>query len=263
MAIGAQSPLDVNLALFETLGRIGLGGLWLHWLGDRADQDRANALQANSAKFLAAGLALIANNPALRLPISDRQNVQLALFLQFWFLSENAGDEIVRWLREMANRLDFSVRTQGRYPCVFSDYRDLAEHPRYRTEEYFQEATAGSSLIPLLAAWLYAFQEQAAVHLLEELVKEKLPHCTLQLWMADRASENQLYVGEEGHGRALSDLPLKNGVQAMIATIREACRRVPPGQGLRCAVGDQDGLLAYRPSSLSIPWLADSAPVLD
>jgi hypothetical protein len=265
LSIGAQSALNVNLALFETLGRIGLAGLWIHWLGARGGEDVAAAAQTGVNKYTEAGLALIANNPALHLPITDRQSVQLALFLQLWLESERPGYEVAAWLGDMANRLTFTVRTQGRYPCVFSDYRDLAEHPRHRTEEYFQEATAGSSLIPLMAAWLNALGQRVAVEGLERLVREKLAHCNLQLWMPDSASEDELYVGEEGHGRALSDLSLVDGSQALIDTIWEACRLDKAFDALSAI---KTGywpivLLACRHHGLPVPpqfWIRSIAP---
>jgi len=265
LSIGAQSALDVNLALFETLGRIGLAGLWIHWLGARGDKDTTAVARPGIIRFAEAGLALIANNPALCLPITDHQSAQLALFLQLWLVSELPPNDIAAWLQGMVGRLDFTVRTQGHYPCVFSDYRDLAEHPRRQTEEYFQEATAGSSLIPLLAAWLHALGEQPSVQVLKRLVQEKLSHCNLQLWMPDLASEDELYVREEGHGCALSNLSLESGAQALIDTIREACRRDKAFAALSAV---KTGywplvLLACRHQGLPIPpqfWIDALAP---
>jgi hypothetical protein len=73
MSIGSQSALDVNLALFEVLGRIGLTGLWFHWLGEGRDRDDRETTRNSVVQSTQAGLALIRNNPALLLPITDRQ----------------------------------------------------------------------------------------------------------------------------------------------------------------------------------------------
>jgi hypothetical protein len=224
MSIGSQSSLDVNLALFEVLGRISLAGLWIHWLGEQGNQGNRETARNGVVQFTQAGLALIRNNPTLFLPICDRQGTDIALFLQLWLASGLDAVGVTSWLQEMASRLTFAMRTRGRYPSSASDYRELAEHPRDRSDEYFKEATAGSTVIPLIAAWLQAFGKADVVETLSTLVREKLEHCTLQLWMPDATSEAELFVGNKSHGRALCDLPLREGGPQLLATIAEACR---------------------------------------
>lgn len=223
MATGSHSPLDVNLALFEILGRIGLAGLWLHWIGERSSEEHKEQLSKSVVRLTQAGLALIRNNPALFLPIKDRQGTSIALFLQLWMVSGLDATEVASWLEQMAYRLNFSIHTHGRYTSSFSDYRDLAEHPRDKSDEYFKEAMAGSTVVPLIAAWLHAFGEHEAVEILSRLAQNELKHCTLQLWLPDAASEEKLYVGNNSHGRALCRLPLNKGGRQLIATIVEAC----------------------------------------
>ena len=60
--------------------------------------------------------------------------------------------------------------------------------------------------------------------MLSTLVRDKLEHCTLQLWMPDAASEDGLFSGDGNNGRALCDLPLAEGGLQLLATIAEACR---------------------------------------
>jgi len=111
-------------------------------------------------------------------------------------------------------------------PSSASDYRELAEHPRDRSDDYFKEATSGSTVIPLIAAWLQALGQADVVETLSKLVREELEHCTLQLWMPDATSEDELFVGDNshGHGRVICDLPLGEGGPQLLATIAEACR---------------------------------------
>jgi hypothetical protein len=169
-------------------------------------------------------LAVIRNNPALLLPITDRQGTDIALFLQLWLASGLEPVGVTSWLQEMAGRLNFAMRTRGRYPSSASDYRELAEHPRDRSDDYFKEATAGSTVIPLIAAWLQALGQLDVVETLSAFVREELEHCTLQLWMPDATSEAELFVGDNSHGRALCDVPLGEGGSRLLATIAEACR---------------------------------------
>ena len=180
MSVESLSPLDVNLALFEILGRLALAGLWNHWLGERGFVDEA-AAHAATMRLTEAGLALIRNNPTLLLPISDRQGTDIALFLLLWLASGLKGDQVSQWLVNMAHRLAFTIRVRGRYPAVASDYRELADHPRDKSGEYFKEGTAGSTVIPLIDAWLPAVGRVDVVEDLSDLVREELDHCTLQV----------------------------------------------------------------------------------
>jgi hypothetical protein len=223
MATGSQSSLDVNLALFEVLARIGLAGLWLYWLEERSDDEFKEQLRHRVVQLTQTGLELIRNNPILFLPITDRQGTSIALFLQLWLVSGLDATGVTSWLQEMAKRLMFTIRTRGRYTTSLSDYRDLAEHPRDRSDDYFKEATAGSTVVPLIAVWLHAFGATEAVEALSSLAREELKHCTLQLWLPDATSEEKLYVGDSSHGRALCELPLGKGGDKLHATIAEAC----------------------------------------
>jgi len=223
MAINSQSSLDVNLALFEVLGRISLLGLWIHWLGERIDPQFKNTSRVRVAQLTQEGLVLIRNNPSLLLPISDYEGTDIALFLQLWLVSGIEATGIIKWLQDLANRLIFSIHTRGRYPSCSSEYRELAEHPYDRSDEYFKEATAGSTLIPLITAWLHALGQKDSVEALSNLVREELEHCTLQLWTPDASSEVELYVGNNSHGRALCDLPLVEGGCQLLLTIEKGC----------------------------------------
>jgi hypothetical protein len=132
-------------------------------------------------------------------------------------------------------------------------------------EGYFEEATAGSTLIPLVAAWLFGLEQKASLSVLEKVVREKLAHCNLQLWLPDDASEERLYVSEEGHGRSLFNLSLENGASALVSSIQEACRLdksfdslSPMKTGFWPII-----LLACRYHGLPIPpqfWIGSIAP---
>jgi hypothetical protein len=131
--------------------------------------------------------------------------------------------EIQAWLREMADRLDLMLKTHGRYPCIFTNYRDLINHPRQRNDEYRKEATAGSILVPLIASFLSALGDTASTEKLVQLKNKELSHCTLQVWLPDTSSEEKLYVGGTDHGIALCDLHLSISCKEMLETIKDAC----------------------------------------
>lgn len=265
LAVGSRDAVDVNLSLFRVLGRIGLAALWIKWLGEQGRAESASQAKEGVGLYVRMGLDLIHNNPALLLPVTDRQSTDVGLFLMAWLESGLDGGSVASWLDEMAGRFGFTIRTRGRYPITSADYRDLADHPRDRSDEYFEESTAGSTLLPLMAAWLQALGRTETVQQLATLAAEKLEHCTLQLWMPDADSEPTLYVGDGEGGRALCDLPLADGGEAMLKTIAAACK---DDEGLLALSAIRTGfwpvvLVACRHHHLPVPpgfWISALMP---
>src|SRR5262249_287395 len=151
---------------------------------------------------------LIDNNRALFLPLKDEQAIEIALFLVLVCVVNGNKYDARAWLCQMIKLLGLTVRTHGPYPCVFTNYRDLVAHPRERSDGFRREATPGSILIPLLASFLSALDEREALEQLVVLREKELEHCTLQLWLPDKSSEEGFYVGKHDHGVALCNLPL-------------------------------------------------------
>jgi hypothetical protein len=266
IAVRAHNALDVSLRLFDVLGRFSIFGLWLYWSATYGGKQPSAEMQQQITEWRHACSKLIQNNPALLSPICDQHAIEISLFLQLC-LADSPSDvgDVRYWLREMTNRIDFAVRSRGKYPCVFTDYRDLVEHPRDRSDEYLKEVTSGSILIPLLAAWLSALNEREAFERLTNLVQTELPHCTLQLWLPDNESEDKLYIGRSDHGIALSDLPLSGAGEELLDIISKACERE---QGFQELSPNQTGywpiiLLACRHHRLPIPpqfWIDSLQP---
>ncbi len=222
-AVASRSPVDVNLKMFDMLGRLAMAGHWAFWAATQGGAPIEPVIQAALDNAIRAGMQMINNNPILFLPIQDEQAIDVGLFLVFSVRSGAFSRDIHSWLREMANRLDIAVRSNGRYPCGFSDYQELRAHPKSRTPEYRKEALAGSVLIPLIAAWLAGFKDQAALDKLHRLKVSDLPDCTLQLWIPEKDSEDHLYLNDEIHGTALTDLPFGGDGSDLLQTIAEAC----------------------------------------
>lgn len=253
MAVGSREASDVNLALFDILGRIGMAALWIKWVGDV--QGATDLAGQGIAKFVGHGLALIDTNPALLLPATDRQATDVALFLFAWSQSGAPGTQAQDWLRQMATRFDFTIRTRGRYPIVSVDYRDIVAHTHDRSDAYFEETTSGSSLLPLIASWLHAFGDDEAVEALAKLQRDKLDHSTWQLWLPDEDTEQGLYSGEDPGGHSLNDLSLQEGGGQLLEIIAAACKE---GEGLRVLTACATGywpivLVACRHHHLPVP----------
>ncbi|MFN4281593.1 MAG: chemotaxis protein [Alphaproteobacteria bacterium] len=261
MAVHSRTPIDVNIKLFDILGRIALTGLWQLWQVRRETEDVQTKVRLQLSELSALGFKLISNNSALFLPARDQQAIEIALFLLFVARVGGNADDAHAWLLEITRRLRLSVISHGQYPNIFSNYHELIAHPRAQTDEYRREATAGSILIPLLAAFLSAFGNKEALQILTDLKAEDLAHCTLQWWIPDRTSEDSLYIGRRNHGVAICDLPLSSAGNDLIDTLQTACKKLKAEFASLSAINTECWLVvltACRHYRLPIPpqfWL--------
>lgn len=211
MAIGSSSPVDVNLKLFDLAGRMALFGLWMLWerSGDAALPDVREDWEGSGADELAQALVhLVRNNAALLSPMQDEQSIDIALVLMFLTMQRRWQPAVASWLDAMIDSIIFAFRTHARYPTIQSDYRELLNHPRERTEKYREEQTAASTLFPLLALWARGVSATGAEHSIVAFARDFASHCNCQLWLPDEDSEAQLYSGEDRHGAMLTGLPI-------------------------------------------------------
>jgi len=221
LAVGTRRSVDINLKLFDLLGRLAMQGLWLLYLFQRAKDADKDTLKAQLDRHVGKMFALIENNPSLCLPVQDEHATEVALALIFWSGVAIDAEGGRAWIGEMAGRLGFALRSHGLYTCHLSDYADLALHPVSADETYRQEVTQASTLVPLLAAWAHACDLDETVEVLAHIAKTALAHCDFQTWLPDAATEDALYVGGKTHGVALTGLPITKEGVALLSLLTE------------------------------------------
>lgn len=226
-AIRSISPVDVNLKLFETIGRIALRGLWLVWMANgsaQAPQLVPDGEQAGAIDRLALQLvALIRNNPALLTPIADWQAIEIGLAMTFLACRKPFHAAIGQWADSISDKAWFNYRTHGAYPTRHLSYWYLVSHPASASDEYRQEATEGSVLYPMLAFWVEALGRGDVLDRLANFKADDLPHCNFQMFFLDQDSEAQLYTGDDRHGSVLCDVSPRKGEKNTIAMARREC----------------------------------------
>ncbi len=228
-AVPSQASLDVNIRLFDVLGRIGLHGLWeLHAYHVLQQSDQSDdAEQARKALSETADLLIYAvrNNPVLWTPIKDNQAVDIDIACLF--LNKLGHDEFIRWwIGQVTRATVFAFNNNAAYPCVFNDYRDLLNHPR-DGDAYRTEATAGSILVPTLAVWSSLTGDAETLRHLAEFTSGPFRHSTLQLLYPGSDTEQHLYEGTSGHGLNANGFTIPESPNEMLSLIRSECNASP------------------------------------
>lgn len=224
MAVGSSNPLDVNLKLFETVGRIALRGLWLVWHANDAApapmhvEDGALAEQIDA--LASSIVALVRNNPALLAPITDHQAVDIMLAVTFLVTRPRFRATVDQWLDGLLARSIFAYKSHGRYPTKYAGYWQLANHPADASDAYRTEATNAFTLYPQIALWAEVLGRADLVEALARWKADELPHSTFQLFYLDHDSEGRLYRGGEWHGAAVTGLPIAVGEEGLLAFVR-------------------------------------------
>lgn len=65
MAVNSRNAVDINIALFETLGRLSLHGLWLDAISAGEDKSFAQAMSEGADKVLNIAIGMLNANPVL------------------------------------------------------------------------------------------------------------------------------------------------------------------------------------------------------
>lgn len=230
-AVDSAAPADVNLKLFETLGRIAMRGLWMLWRKSGTASLPEHKADWNSPE--AAALAqqiifLIRANPILLTPIADSQAVDIAITLLFLSMMGNWDVGARNYAEGLVQRVAYSYQTHNRYPTIHDDYRSLIQHPRERTDAYREAETKGSTLFPLLGVWVSSLGRADAARFFARFAAERLNHCNCQFWLPGTDSEAKLYIGDTHHGVALCNVLItEDGKDAMRVVEAEAGRTSP------------------------------------
>ena len=224
-AVPSQSSLDINLRLFDIIGRIGSRGLWLvhslDSLKSRNSKEETPIVKEAVAEMLQVLVDTIQNNPILYTPIKDSQAIDINIACLF--LKMFGYDQVIRdWIQLTARSTMYAYRLNTHYPCIYNDYRDLVDHPR-DTTEYRTDATAGSLLIPTLAVWAAITGDIETLAELADFVSEPYKHSTLQLWYPGPDTEEHLYRGSADHGLTTTNIRIEHSCQDMLAPIKSEC----------------------------------------
>ncbi len=210
VAVRGSCELDINLRMFDVLGRLALGGLWAFRFleslsrqeSDSGQETERERLIREFREYVRAVKCLLSNNPALFLPIKDSQVIDISIAVFLLMIEGQNENDIREWLNELIQRAIFCHRTNGKYPCNIESYTDLLNHPQ-RDENYLKENVCGSVLYPMIGLWASLYRDEQLFDQVKKIKADHLQHCTFQLWFPDDTSEHHIYTNTENHGAAL------------------------------------------------------------
>lgn len=218
-AVQSSCSIDVNIKLFDALGRLAVKG---HWILDTLSRSYTTAppndVETKEQKALCKRLntitrtikLLIVNNPILLSPYKDSQAIDIGLALSLLSNSSDHDEFVKDWLSETAKMCIYAFKTNGMYPTVLEPYEKLLEHRNKDkgNDSYKQKVTNGSILYPLLTIFFALHKMDAESSELESFANDELGHSTLQYWYPNQYSEERMYSNSDTHGSASTGFPM-------------------------------------------------------
>lgn len=228
-AVGSVDGLDINLSMFETAGRVALGGLWRLWMepGEGATPRASDLPNWPAARIAEALGRMPVANPTLLSPFADHQSTDLGLALLLLCSVRDTRGAARQWVREAAQRVTFAYRHHARYPANDGSYAFLLRHPEARTDEYRREAMAASVTLPLLAAVAYMLGDDETVAHIGEFQRTDAAHCSFQTWVPNSRTEAKAWRGDPWQGSSLTGLTVGLDGSELIVRLRAEAEANP------------------------------------
>ncbi len=227
-AANPNNKLDVNLKLFDVLGRMATSGLWIYMAVQSVESDEEKEATWRSVNRLSDKMkSLICANPLLCSPMKDSQVIDISLAVLLLMIDVNNRQFIRQWLSEIVFRASFSYQIKGNYPCTLQNYSDLLEHPEHEREDYLEEVTAGSVLFPMISFWAALIDDENLYSQVGKIKTDYLSHSTFQLWFPCEDSEEHFYNNGDTHGAVLSGLCIDRSPNELLDQVFEECDKSP------------------------------------
>jgi len=227
-AVRPSCAVDVNLKLFDVLGRLALTGCWTYWYLDQLSEENEEAGKFFSeavTKYQDAIKKLIVNNPILFTPYKDEQAIDLVLALWFLSLDPKHWRDIQSWLVNMTSEVYQMHKINDKYPTTIRSYVELIEHPVDKTNDYKKSVTKGSILYPYISAFSAIMGFSEPYEIIKKIKKEFLPHCNFQVYFLDESSEEHFYRFDKMHGATLSDVCVTEEKSELIEQLVSECKQ--------------------------------------
>jgi hypothetical protein len=232
-AVCTSCSIDVNIKLFDVLGRLAVKGLWVSdSLAKSCNENPPINGYSEEQEILSFRVrditksinSLIVNNPILFSPFKDSQAIDIGLSLALLSKNSDLDGFVQSWLSEIVNRSIFSFEINGMYPIIHDSYEKLLEHKSKEDVDinYKSKVTEASVLYPMLAVFCSLYELTSISDELESFTRDHLAHCTLQYWYPNQYCEQSMYSNIEMHGSASTNFPMNKGL--VLQHVLQECR---------------------------------------
>lgn len=200
--VRSDSYVDINLQLFQLLGKLSSICMWNSWREKREEvitYDYSTVIRE-----------LIENNPALLYPLVESQMVDLVLAMIALQRgsAEKTKDLIETWLHGIFWRNG----KQSKYLIADIPYPSLLRHPSERSQTYFEEHTDVDAVIPYLGFFLHSMGCSDLFQDLELLLREKYTHVFFQILCCGRPLEEvEYFSSSQGASNQVSAYVFQKG----------------------------------------------------
>lgn len=264
-AIGSVEPVDINLAMFDLVGKIAAGGLVHLWLSLDGPRYPGTATGfAPTAHAIAQALAEMPNsNPTLKAPMLDRQSSDLGLALLLLCCFADTQEAARYWNRQAAQALMIAVtmpKNGPRLPSIDPNYEALLGDDKTLSEEQRKDATAASTLLPVYGLCARILGDEGLLRELAEFQARHLAHCNAQTWVPNAGCDDKLWQGNPRTGSAFQDLEIGADGGKLLEALRLECAENSAWGGLSAIFLGHWPLMAMacRRNHLPVPpqlWL--------
>ena len=241
-ACNAGCEVDVNLRLYDVIGRLASFGaaLWWYALALRQCNDLMEPCKEVVGKVANALVGILKNNPTVRSLIRDDYAIEIGLVSVFlnqimW------GEELHRWYQCLMNQTYKNFVVGRAFPSVGLDYLGLIDHlSQSHDEQYQKKVLPSSELFPMIYMLASALKFDDVCSDVVDIVKNFLKECDFQVWFPEPLSEEAFYTNNNNHGMQLVSQNLIEGGKFMETVFRECDKRPLP---YVCAHGAFGGLI--------------------
>lgn len=238
-ACHAGNEVDVNLRLYDVMGRMASYGasLWWYALSLREHPELIKICQAGVSRVANALIGLMKNNPAVNSPIRDDYVVEIGIVSMF--LNQiNCQDSLCKWYMCVLNQMQKNFCLGRAFPSTGLDYLGLVEHLQHMHDDAYKTKVLPSSvLLPMMYMFASALGFSDVCSNISKIAERFLKGCDFQVWYPEPFSEEAFYENRSNHGLQLVSQNLLDGEKFMRNVFSECDKRELPFSCLKSVFG--------------------------
>ena len=241
-ACNAGCEVDVNLRLYDVIGRLASFGaaFWWYALALRQCAGLLESCQEVVEKVANALVGILKNNPTVNSLIRDDYAIEIGL-VSIFLNQIMWGEELHRWYQNLMDRAYKDFVLGRAFPSVGLDYLGLIEHlSKSHDEQYQKKILPSSELFPMIYMFSSALKFDDVCAEVSDIVEKFLKECDFQVWYPEPASEESFYTNKNNHGMQLVSQNLLDGKKFIETVFKECDKRTLP---YSCTHGAFGGLI--------------------